>query len=300
MPRRFGGAPKCVICAKRVYQMELMKYDEKPYHKTCFKCLECKRTLQPSSVAMMSGTLFCKECFKKKFKARGKYDDITTVIPGTQKRSKSVTKKKFKVVKVGQRSKSLTRRAEKETRKAEVSKVEAKAPAPKPKDKPKDKPASKVKKVEAKSKSTTKTESNSGGTSAGITRVASCCCGQLKIQCMGEPVSVGVCHCYACQKRTGNVFGTQARYPKSSVKVVEGKSKTYTRIGDSGGRVLFHFCGKCGSTVYWEPDGLKEHVMVAVGAFGDNTFPSQPTVSVYDKRQHSWAAVKASGCKHID
>jgi len=33
----------------------------------------------------MSGELYCKGCFKKKFKARGRYDDITKIIPGSQK-----------------------------------------------------------------------------------------------------------------------------------------------------------------------------------------------------------------------
>mmetsp|Transcript_4867 Transcript_4867/g.7223 ORF Transcript_4867/g.7223 Transcript_4867/m.7223 type:complete len:397 (+) Transcript_4867:114-1304(+) len=86
MPRfRFTAAPKCEVCQKRVYQMEMQKWDEKFYHKNCFRCLECNKTLVPKSVAMMSGDLYCKGCFKKKFKARGKYDDITTVIPGKQK-----------------------------------------------------------------------------------------------------------------------------------------------------------------------------------------------------------------------
>eukprot|EP00470_Lotharella_oceanica_P017113 CAMPEP_0170186168 /NCGR_PEP_ID=MMETSP0040_2-20121228/38439_1 /TAXON_ID=641309 /ORGANISM="Lotharella oceanica, Strain CCMP622" /LENGTH=100 /DNA_ID=CAMNT_0010432813 /DNA_START=35 /DNA_END=337 /DNA_ORIENTATION=+ len=79
--------------------MEMMKYDNQVYHKNCFKCLDCKRTLQPSSVAMMSGDLYCKECFKKRFKARGKYDDITTVIPGTQKDKAPAGKTKPEVMK---------------------------------------------------------------------------------------------------------------------------------------------------------------------------------------------------------
>jgi len=37
---------------------------------------------------MMSGELYCKNCFKKKFKARGRYDDITKVVPGTQAKPK--------------------------------------------------------------------------------------------------------------------------------------------------------------------------------------------------------------------
>ncbi|MGO4840389.1 GFA family protein, partial [Rhizobiaceae sp. 2RAB30] len=34
-------------------------------------------------------------------------------------------------------------------------------------------------------------------------RTASCSCGGLSIQVEGEPLGVGVCHCLACQRRTG-------------------------------------------------------------------------------------------------
>ena len=37
-------------------------------------------------------------------------------------------------------------------------------------------------------------------------RVAECHCGQLRATTSGEPGSVYVCHCKACQRRTGAVF----------------------------------------------------------------------------------------------
>ena len=44
-------------------------------------------------------------------------------------------------------------------------------------------------------------------------RTASCFCGQLQIQVEGEPQFVGICHCLACQRRTGSVFATLASFP---------------------------------------------------------------------------------------
>jgi hypothetical protein len=95
---------------------------------------------------------------------------------------------------------------------------------------------------------------------------------------------VSVCHCLACQQRTGSAFGVQARYAREHVRV-QGDATTYERVGDSGGRATFHFCPTCGSTVYWELDGLPDHIAVAVGAFADPEFPP-PTVAVYEARQH--------------
>lgn len=123
------------------------------------------------------------------------------------------------------------------------------------------------------------------------TRTASCSCGQLRLTCVGEPVRVSVCHCLDCQKRTGSVFGAQARFPREAV-TVEGASADWSRIGDSGGTARFSFCPTCGSTVFWEADRIPGFVTVAVGAFADPTFPP-PGVAVYEARKHPWAVADA-------
>jgi hypothetical protein len=118
-------------------------------------------------------------------------------------------------------------------------------------------------------------------------RIASCSCGQLRLTCEGEPVRISMCHCLECQKRTGSVFATQARFSRERV-TIEGRATQWTRRGDSGGQATFNFCPVCGSTVCWEAAGVPGFVTVAVGAFADPSFPP-PYVSVYGERQHPWA-----------
>jgi hypothetical protein len=117
-------------------------------------------------------------------------------------------------------------------------------------------------------------------------RQATCRCGSLAVHTRGEPVRVSVCHCLACQKRTGSAFGVQARFPLDAV-TIEGPSREYAQAGDSGSVAWFRFCGDCGATVCWEADAVPGFVTVAVGAFADPQFP-QPQVSVYEERQHAW------------
>lgn len=120
-------------------------------------------------------------------------------------------------------------------------------------------------------------------------RHARCSCGQLNITCEGDPVRVSICHCLACQRRTGSPFGQQARWSASNV-TASGASATYVRVGDSGGTITFRFCPSCGSTVYFEIDKMPGFIAVPVGAFADSTFPS-PTFSMYEARKHSWVNV---------
>ena len=122
-------------------------------------------------------------------------------------------------------------------------------------------------------------------------RVAACSCGQLSVRVTEEPVRVSICHCLACQRRTGSVFAAQARFRTAAVEV-KGRSQEYVRVGDEGNRIAFHFCPKCGTTVYWSFEGRDDLIVVAVGAFAEPAFPA-PTVSVYETRKHAWVSVPA-------
>jgi hypothetical protein len=128
-------------------------------------------------------------------------------------------------------------------------------------------------------------------------RRASCSCGKLQIACEGEPVRVGICHCLACQRRTGSVYGVQARFARDKV-TVEGTATEYVRIGDEGCRLVFRFCSACGSTVYYTIEEEPELVGVPVGAFADPTFPP-PRYAVYDSRRHPWVRMP-DGIQRVD
>lgn len=130
------------------------------------------------------------------------------------------------------------------------------------------------------------------------TREASCCCGQLRLTTTGEPVRISICHCLECQRRTGSVFGTQARFRREQVTIA-GRAAEYVRKGDSGDSLTFRFCPACGSTLYWTLSALPDLIAIAVGAFADPGFPA-PRVSVYERRRHEWGAVPETVVEHLD
>ncbi|AHX15160.1 aldehyde-activating protein [Dyella jiangningensis] len=119
-------------------------------------------------------------------------------------------------------------------------------------------------------------------------RTAACTCGQLRIEVDGGPRGVGICHCLACQQRTGSVFAALASF--TAPFRVTGTATEYVRTGDQGARFRFRFCPICGTTLFHTEEGEAESVSVAVGAFADPAFPA-PTVSVYDCRRHPWVTL---------
>lgn len=99
------------------------------------------------------------------------------------------------------------------------------------------------------------------------------------------PFEISICHCLACQLRTGSFFGTQARF-RSEAVTIKGESKRYVRIGDEGNKSTFNFCPYCGAAVHYEIEGGEGSVAIPVGAFAEPDLPG-PTFSVYEERKHS-------------
>jgi len=120
-------------------------------------------------------------------------------------------------------------------------------------------------------------------------RTAACHCGQLRVTTTGEPERVGICHCQACQRRTGSLFHAGAYFTKEQVRSA-GEYKTYERDSDSGFKIRFHFCPVCGSSVFWDGDRIPELCGVAVGAFADPNFPP-PKYSIWEESRHAWLNV---------
>lgn len=131
-------------------------------------------------------------------------------------------------------------------------------------------------------------------------RQASCACGSLTVTCKTEPLRVSICHCLACKQRTGSAFSWNARFDRSAVEV-SGPFNSYTRIGDEGSEITYHFCPTCGVAVFYENSEMPESVMVQAGTFADPAFPA-PEVSVYHApdRHVPWLEITARPLRVID
>jgi hypothetical protein len=120
-----------------------------------------------------------------------------------------------------------------------------------------------------------------------VQRQAACHCGQLRVRLEGDPVLVSSCHCLACQRRTGALFGSTSFFKRDQLRSIDGEHRTWRRAGDSGRFLTFHFCPTCGSNVFWETEVVPDMLSVAVGAFADPTFPA-PSRTVWCESKHGW------------
>ncbi len=127
-------------------------------------------------------------------------------------------------------------------------------------------------------------------------RHAGCSCGALCISARGEPLRISMCHCLACQRRTGSVFAAQARFPRDQVHI-DGDAREYRRVADSGNTLCFRFCPTCGVAVYYTIDDAPDLIAIPLGAFADPQFPA-PRVSIYESRRHAWVGAPPDVERH--
>ena len=118
-----------------------------------------------------------------------------------------------------------------------------------------------------------------------IQRMGECHCGALKVIATGEPERVYLCHCKACQRRTGTAFHFGVTYRRARVRL-QGEYKIYERAADSGSRIRFYFCPACGTNLRWESERNPTLCGVAGGAL-DN-FDLSPTSAIFEESMHSW------------
>ncbi|TNN09576.1 LIM domain-containing protein isoform 3 [Schistosoma japonicum] len=64
----------CFDCGKRIYPVDRISTGERVYHKACFRCATCQRTLLVGNFASLDGVIFCKPHYIEQFHMSGRYE----------------------------------------------------------------------------------------------------------------------------------------------------------------------------------------------------------------------------------
>ncbi len=108
-----------------------------------------------------------------------------------------------------------------------------------------------------------------------------CACGQVRVEALGEPYRVGVCHCLTCRKAHGAPFNLYAVFPPEAVSftgnVIEFASSDHARR---------YACRACGAPVY-STYGREDEFYVYPGSF-DEPGLFAPTYELWTIRREPW------------
>lgn len=94
------------------------------------------------------------------------------------------------------------------------------------------------------------------------------------------------CHCLDCQKFSGTGHTSNAYFAESDV-VIDGGTREFTVIADSGAEMTRTFCPTCGSRLTGRNSTRPDLVAVFVGCLDDQSW-YKPQMVLYASRQYDW------------
>ena len=93
-----------------------------------------------------------------------------------------------------------------------------------------------------------------------------CHCGALRYEIEGEAITHALCHCTDCRRHSGAPMVGWTMYRSGQVRTVKGTPKIYTS-SENGRR---HFCGDCGTGVFYRNDVMLPGITDVQSATFDN------------------------------
>ena len=119
-------------------------------------------------------------------------------------------------------------------------------------------------------------------------RAGGCQCGAVRYEITGEPIALYVCHCRECQKQSASAFGLSLEVARSSLRLMRGTPRRWTRPADSGRRLACLFCPDCGTRLWHEAADRRAPTLTVKGGSLDE--PPDLSAAV-----HIWTARKLAG-----
>jgi hypothetical protein len=117
-----------------------------------------------------------------------------------------------------------------------------------------------------------------------------CPCEAVQYEVAAMPRFVYACHCTECQRWSGSAFSLSMPVASDSFRITRGEPRSWKRVGASGIRSTYWFCGHCGGRVYGEREGRPETVVVRAGTL-DQTWWLRPIAHVYLGNAQAWQRI---------
>jgi hypothetical protein len=97
-------------------------------------------------------------------------------------------------------------------------------------------------------------------------RSGGCLCGAVRYEVRGPLRPIAMCHCQQCRRFTGHFMAATAARRSDFVLL----SAAELRWFDSSATARRGFCGRCGSSLFWEGAG-RDYVSITAGSLDDST-----------------------------
>ena len=112
-----------------------------------------------------------------------------------------------------------------------------------------------------------------------------CRCGALRYEVSGEAAHHAVCHCRDCQMATGAPVVAWMAFKADQFRLTQGTAASY-----ANGASVRHFCGQCGTPVYFVNEEMLPGIVDVQSVTLDEPDAHAPQVQIQVAERRAWMA----------
>ena len=116
-----------------------------------------------------------------------------------------------------------------------------------------------------------------------------CLCGIIRYRVADEPLTLYVCHCTDCQRRTGSAYALSMVVLKSALELLQGDPRAYA-VTSGGVQRRGKFCAECSTRLWGEPLKFPQVVVVQPGTLDDTTW-LHPIGHIWTRSAQPWVSI---------
>lgn len=116
-----------------------------------------------------------------------------------------------------------------------------------------------------------------------------CLCGAVRFRIAAAPIVTRACWCRLCQYLGAGSSTVNVCFPRESV-AVEGETRDYESVADSGNVMHRRFCPKCGTPLFSEAESRPHLIFVRAGTLDDPEV-AKPSATIWTSAAPTWACI---------
>lgn len=116
-----------------------------------------------------------------------------------------------------------------------------------------------------------------------------CNCGAVRYRVARAPLTVYICHCHLCQKRTGSAFSLSAVFPREALEITAGEPGRTERILPDGAKNVSWICEACPSRLHTQREG-RPTLNLRAGTLDDTRW-IRPVAQMWISSAQPWAII---------
>jgi hypothetical protein len=119
-----------------------------------------------------------------------------------------------------------------------------------------------------------------------------CLCKAVRYRVNAQPIVTRVCWCRVCQYLGAGSGTVNVCFPTNAM-TIEGETRDYRALADSGNVMHRRFCPACGTALFSEAEARPHLIFVRAGTLDDPEV-ARPGATIWTSQAPTWACIDAS------